>query len=60
MNIFVGQKMSPLFHQKLNELVFRYNNKECEDKFLLVLCCLLVYYPCCGKNFALSQLQKAL
>ena len=60
LNLFVGQKTSPLLERKIDELAYRYNNRDCEDKFLLVLCCMLLSYPCCGKNYVLQQLRNVL
>ena len=58
-HIFYGQCAAGL-KAKLDELVFRYNNRGKSDLFLIVLCFLLLKFPCCGKNYVAQQIRSVL
>ena len=48
LNLFSGQRSQGIaIQQKVDELVFRYNNRDNRDMFLCVIQLILVHYPCC-------------
>ena len=59
MHIFYGQCAAGL-KAKIDELVFRYNNRGNSDPFLITLCFLLLKYPCCGNNYVADQIRSVL
>ena len=60
LELFPGQMQGPGLEEKVGELMWRYNNRNNTDMFLVVLFFMLVMCPCCGRNYVLHQVRTVL